>query len=173
MGTTRRTRVRRAFVALVLLLGSSAAAAPAMSTVSSRGESSLAARGAGGLADNVVFDAGVNRFRSTATGRFVSNQSALEGATVSRVFGGEARAFGQSFTVGDLGQFSNVRKSLGLFEGNTGRFFLEGRITDFSGVRVRGALPGPLGPANAVEVLIPNAERQIQLLRVGGVNPPF
>jgi len=45
MGTTRRTRVRRVFVALVLLLGSSAMAAPAMSMVSIRDESSLATRG--------------------------------------------------------------------------------------------------------------------------------
>ena len=45
MSTTRRRRVRRAFVALVLLLGSRAIAARAMPMMSTREESSLAVVG--------------------------------------------------------------------------------------------------------------------------------
>jgi hypothetical protein len=64
MGTTRRTLVRRAFVALVLLLGGSAMTAPAISTVSIRCESSLAARGAGRATTDLVTNATVQLLRS-------------------------------------------------------------------------------------------------------------
>jgi hypothetical protein len=52
--TTLRTRVRRAFVALVLVLSGLAVAAPAMSMVSFRGDSTLAARAGTGLADDAA-----------------------------------------------------------------------------------------------------------------------
>lgn len=122
----------------------------------------------------VVFDNGVGRFRDVGTGRFVSAGEALQGEKLYRVFGGKAQPFGQSFTV-NLGEIPNdlVRRNLGLFPGNTGRFVMEGTLQDAMGVRVRSALPGPLGEANALEVLVPDASKQINVQRVTGVNPEF
>lgn len=68
-----------------------------------------------------------------------------EGITVFRVFGGEARGLGRSFTTVNPGEVANFRQSAGLFPGNTGQFVLEGRLTNTQGVLFREALPGPNG----------------------------
>lgn len=84
MGTTRRTRVRRAFVALVLLLGCSAMAAPAMCMVSIRDESSLAARG--GIGPVLKGQAGVERaiVRAQARGETVLGREITIETSVGR-----------------------------------------------------------------------------------------
>jgi RHS repeat-associated protein len=97
-----------------------------------------------------------------------------EGTTLFRVFGGEAKGLGQSWTTVNPGTVTNFREAAGLFPGNTGRFVIEGKLMNTEGVLFRGALPGPGGVGGGLsEVLVPNAGRQICIVCVSGVNPPF
>jgi hypothetical protein len=97
-----------------------------------------------------------------------------EGTMVYRVFGGEARGLGQSWTTVNPGTVGNFREAAGLFPGNTGQFLAIGRLQSTEGVMLRQALPGPGGVGGTIpELLIPNAGRQVCLLGVCGVNPGF
>jgi RHS repeat-associated protein len=97
-----------------------------------------------------------------------------EGTTVFRVFGGEARGLGQSWTTVNPGKVANFRESAGLFPGNTGQFVIEGRLMSTEGVLLRDALPGPGGVGGGIaELLIPNAGQKVCIVCVSGVNPPF
>ena len=97
-----------------------------------------------------------------------------EGTAVFRVFGGEAKGLGQSWTTVNPGSVANFREAAGLFPGNTGRFLAEGRLLNGEGVLLRQARPGPGGVGGTIpELVIPNPGQQVCLLRVCGVNPGF
>ena len=97
-----------------------------------------------------------------------------EGTTVYRVFGGEARGLGRSWTTVNPGNVENYRKAAGLFPENSGQFVIEGRLTNTEGVLFRDALPGPNGVGGGLpEVVIPNPGSQVCVLGVCGVNPAF
>ena len=102
-------------------------------------------------------------FRTTTTG-----------ATVYRVFGGEAKGAGQYWTTVNPGSIADYRTTAGLFPGNTGQFVIQGTFTDTSGVTFQLAAPGPGGIGGGLaEVFVPNPEGQISITGVSGVNPPF
>jgi hypothetical protein len=62
---------------------------------------------------------------------------------------------------------------LGLPDVNTGRFVIEGTLTDIIGVGTRQALPLDGNNGGLQEVVIPNAANQVQIKGVSGANPPF
>jgi len=129
--------------------------------------------GEGVLADaNVAFNVAtlvapvgppVGRVASTAT----------EGTTVYRVFGGEAKAMGRSWTPTNPGSVSDFRSAAGLPTQNTGQFVAEGVLTSATGVAVTTARAGAGGAGGLAEFVVPNAAMHIRLVRVSGVNPPF
>jgi RHS repeat-associated protein len=92
---------------------------------------------------------------------------------VYRVFGGEARGMGHSFTTVEPWTVPNYRGAAGLPTGNSGSFLLEGVLTDRTGVVFRPSLPGAGGPGGLAEVLIPNPNSQVRIIRVSGLNPPW
>jgi hypothetical protein len=101
-----------------------------------------------------------------------------EGTKVYRVFGDEATPFGNpaggSFTTVNPATVDNFRDAAGLYPGNTGRFVMEAEITNTSGVSARASRPGPGEVGGGLpEVIIPNAETHVNVLRVSGVNPEF
>ena len=100
------------------------------------------------------------------------------GTTLFRVFGGEATPFGNlaggSFTTADPSLVDDFRVAAGLFPGNTGRFVLEGTLTDTSGVTLTTAAPGPGGVGGTIpEVIVPDAAGKVVPGSVSGVNPPY
>lgn len=95
------------------------------------------------------------------------------GTKVFRVFGERNNPFGESFTTVDPRTVRNFRAEAGLPDVNTGRFVLEGRLVNTTGVTTRKSLPLDGNPGGLPEVLIPDARRQVLLDRVSGVNPEF
>jgi hypothetical protein len=97
-----------------------------------------------------------------------------EGTTVYRVWGGKSGPWGESWTTVNPNTVPNLRSAAGLPDVNTGRFVSEGVLQSTEGVTSRGALiikPGQQG--NLPELVIKNAEQQIKLRNVSGVNPEF
>lgn len=84
-----------------------------------------------------------------------------EGMTVYRVFGGEAKALGHSWTDINPAIVKNYRN------------IAEGVLKDFSGVTYRQALPLHGNVGGLSEYLLPNPIKQIEIRRVFGVNPEF
>jgi hypothetical protein len=115
--------------------------------------------------------------RATISGRAPVRAAAQEGTKLYRVFGGQAKGLGQSYTTVDPGSLPNYRTAAGLYPGNTGRFVLEGTLGNTEGVIFLNAAPGPGGVGGGLpEVFLPflpNAEWQIIIQRVSGANPPF
>ncbi len=106
--------------------------------------------------------------------RAAATPAVTEGTTLFRVFGGEARGLGQSWTTTNPAAVTNFRAAAGLFPGNTGQFVIEGRLLSTEGVLSRSALPGPGGIGGGLrEVLVPNPASQIGVVRVSGANPGF
>ena len=95
------------------------------------------------------------------------------GQKVYRIFGEKNNPFGESWTPVDPRTATNYRSEAGLPGVNTGRFALEGRIKDSSGIKVRRALPLDGNPGGLTEYLIPDAKSQVSIERVSGVNPEF
>ena len=95
------------------------------------------------------------------------------GDKVYRVWGGEAKAGGHSWTRVDPCTVGNYRDAAGLPRQNTGRFVSEGRLTSTEGVRTRGALELHGNKGGLDEVLVPDPSKQIRLERVSGVNPEY
>jgi len=103
----------------------------------------------------------------------VAAGEARAGQTVYRVWGGGSRAWGSSRTRVDPRTVANFRNVAGLPGANTGQYVSVGRLVGTEGVQVRGALSleGNIGGLD--ELLIPNAESQVELQFVGGANPGF
>jgi RHS repeat-associated protein len=100
--------------------------------------------------------------------------SVEEGTKVFRVFGGEARGLGQSWTTVDPGTVTNFREAAGLYPTNTGQFVVQGKLMSTEGVLLKRADPGPGGIGGGIsEVVVPNAAGQVCILCVSGVNPPL
>jgi hypothetical protein len=110
-------------------------------------------------------------------GRIAARGSAAavqEGTTLYRVFGGEARGLGQSWTTVNPGSVKNFREAAGLFPGNTGQFVIEGTLMSTEGVLLRQARPGPGGIGGTIpEVVVSPGAPQICVLCVSGANPAF
>jgi RHS repeat-associated protein len=100
-----------------------------------------------------------------------------KGAIIYRVFGGEARALGRSWTTVAPDAVSDFRAAAGLFEGNTGKFVITARLKSLEGLSVQHSLPGPMTPPGALqipEVLFekpPVPRVNIEIIGGGGWNP--
>jgi hypothetical protein len=126
------------------------------------------------LSDEAVRENITLRYDLASDSPVAAEGAVAEGTTLFRVFGGEARGLGQSWTTVNPGEVANFREAAGLFPGNTGQFVIEGQLSSTEGVLFRGALPGPGGIGGGLpEVIVPNAGGQICILCVSGVNPPF
>jgi hypothetical protein len=107
-------------------------------------------------------------------GGAIDEAAALEGATLYRVFGGEARALGDWWTTVDPATVANYRNAAGLFPANAGTFVVEGTLTDTTGVTVTTATPGYGGVGGGLpSVIVPNAASQISIQRLIVPNPPY
>ncbi len=92
-----------------------------------------------------------------ASGIFNAAESAAasgvkEGATIYRVFGGEARGLGRSWTTVAPDAVADFRAAGGLFEGNTAEYVATARLRSLEGVTFRTALPGPTTPPGALQI---------------------
>jgi hypothetical protein len=96
-----------------------------------------------------------------------------EGATLpdGRSMPVGSRAMGQSWTTKPIEEMANPRAELGLPDANPARFLIHARVVDPTGMELRAALPLDGHPGGGPEVLIPDPERQLRILRVEGVNP--
>lgn len=92
---------------------------------------------------------------------------------VFRVWGNKSKPWGRSWTPVDPRTVPNYRAVAGLPTQNSGRFLSEGILRDIEGVTAREALPLHGGDGGLRELEIPYAERQVQLINVQGLNPPF
>ena len=105
-----------------------------------------------------------------------------DGQKVYRVYGGDAKAGGASWSPTNPADASNYRNAAGLPSGgasganNTGQFVIEGTLTDPSKVvKTRSALPLDGNQGGLPEYIIPNAldNGAVRVDRVSGVNPEF
>jgi RHS repeat-associated protein len=121
--------------------------------------------------------AGAAAVESTAGATEVATgtaSTAARGTTVYRVFGGNAKPFGQFWTTTNPLSVENFRIAAGIFPENTGEFFAEGTLTDTEGVTFSPAAPGPGGVGGGLpQVEIPDPVTQICLVCVYEVTPPF
>jgi hypothetical protein len=101
---------------------------------------------------------------------------------VYRVYGGDSRAGGASWSPIDPRLVGNYRDVAGLPSGgasgamNTGRFAIEGELIDPSRVILRrNALPLDGTKGGLLEYIIPNwiESGAIRIVRVSGINPGF
>jgi RHS repeat-associated protein len=106
----------------------------------------------------------------------------VAGQKVYRVYGGDAKPGGASWSPVDPRTVSNFRNAAGLPSGgasganNSGRFVIEGTLQDPSAVvKVRSALPLDGNAGGVAEYVIPNPIRSgaVTVDRVSGVNPEF
>ncbi len=123
--------------------------------------------------------------RDTATGSTVGVAKAQTNATKSgsgaiervfRVYGGDSRAGGASWSPIDPRSVANYRDVAGLPSGNTGQFVIEGELADPSKVVLRrSALPLDGNTGGIPEYVIPDwmDNGAIRVTRVSGVNPEF
>jgi hypothetical protein len=100
-------------------------------------------------------------------------EAALRNSPVYRVWGDDARPWGRSWTTVDPRTVPDYRDLAGLPDQNTGRFLSSGSLHDTRGVRRRRAEPVHGNRGGLDEVLIPDAERKIDLRGVEGLNPEF
>lgn len=105
---------------------------------------------------------------------------AVEGAqtqTVFRVFGGDAKAEGFSWTPKNPNSVSNFRDAAGLPSGgasgstNTGQFVIEGTVKNKNIITQRAALPLDGNRGGLPEYII--NPKNVIIKRVSGVNPQF
>ena len=96
---------------------------------------------------------------------------------VFRVFGGDAKAAGFSWTTENPAQVSNFRDAAGLPSGgasgatNTGQFVLEGTVKNKNIIQTRAALPLDGNKGGLPELIID--PKNVKINRVSGVNPQF
>jgi len=111
-----------------------------------------------------------------------SDPSATPGQSIYRVYGGDSRAGGASWSPIDPSTVPNFRDAAGLPSGgasgatNTGQFVIEGTIVDPDAVvLVRDALPLDGMSGGASEYIIPNWQETgaIGITNVSGANPAF
>jgi RHS repeat-associated protein len=124
-------------------------------------------------------DAGADAAEATAT---ADATEPTAGQTLYRVYGGDSKAGGASWSSVDPGSVPDFRDAAGLPSGgasgatNTGRFVIEGTLTDPSAVVLqRSALPLDGMKGGLPEYIIPNwlENGSVVIRRVSGVNPEF
>lgn len=93
------------------------------------------------------------------------------GQTIYRVWGGDSKSSGASWSTVDPGTVENYRDSAGLPNRNSGRFVSEGILMSTDGVRERTALAYDGNRGGLPELIIPGG--QVHLTRVSGANPSF
>ena len=108
------------------------------------------------------------------------SSSVQSGTKLYRVFGGDAQGLGRSWTDVNPGNIPDFRNMAGLptstiVDGanNSGQFMAEGFLKDTTGVIYRRALPLNGNTGGLGEYVVPDPERQIELINVSGVNPEF
>ncbi|WP_242401660.1 RHS repeat-associated core domain-containing protein, partial [Porphyromonas macacae] len=100
-----------------------------------------------GLDCQTVFNPKNNRFQDAKTGKFVSRKNIKDKITVYRVFGGDARAAGYSWSPVNPTTVDNYRYLAGLPSGgasvaiNTADFMLKGQVNIGDIIKIREALP--------------------------------
>lgn len=95
------------------------------------------------------------------------------GEKVYRVYGENNKPFGRYWTSVDPRKTVDFRDAAGLPDQNTGRFVIEGTLKNADGVTTRRALPIGDRKGGIRELEIPDAENQVDIKRVSGVNPQF
>jgi hypothetical protein len=85
-------------------------------------------------------------------GSMASATGPMEGATLYRAFGNDARAIGQSWTTVAPDAVTDFRAAAGLFDGNSAEFVVTARLNTSTGFTVRQSLPGPTTPPGALTV---------------------
>lgn len=104
------------------------------------------------------------------------------GQKLFRVYGGDSKAGGASWSPVDPRTVGNYRDAAGLPSGgasgatNTGQFVIEGTLTDLAAVVLqRSALPLDGMKGGLPEYIVPNwlENGSITIKRVSGVNPEF
>jgi hypothetical protein len=73
----------------------------------------------------------------------------------------------------DPRRIRDYRNIAGLPIENKGRFLIVGELIDPRGIRVERAAPIGSNRGGLVEYQIPNPRRQVRILQVIGLNPPF
>jgi RHS repeat-associated protein len=86
------------------------------------------------------------------TAESVTVSGIQEGATIYRVFGGESRALGRSWTTVAPDAVSDFRAAAGLFEANTGQYVITAELKSLQGFSLRQSLPGPTTPLGAIQI---------------------
>jgi len=95
------------------------------------------------------------------------------GETVYRAYGDKAKPLGNYWTTTDPSTVTNFRSAAGLPDGNAGRFIIEGKITNATGI-IRGTATAiGTNPGGLPQIIIPNPSTQIEIISVKGVNPEF
>jgi len=110
-------------------------------------------------------------FAPEAVAASESVTSDISEQTVYRVYGGESRALGQSWTPIDPRNILNYRNAAGLPIENTGRFLIEGTVNNADIILQRGALEIGDNAGGLLEYLIDPAN--VRISNVFGLNPPF
>jgi hypothetical protein len=142
-----------------------------------------------GLAREVVEEASeqLGRHSARQAARKASQQAAQPeaGQKVYRVYGGEpmdadawmagefSGSWGRYWTPIDPRRIRDYRNIAGLPIENKGRFLIVGELIDPRGIRVERAAPIGSNRGGLVEYQIPNPRRQVRILQVIGLNPPF
>jgi uncharacterized protein RhaS with RHS repeats len=126
----------------------------------------------------VTIDPGLLYAGDEASGVIAAESGIGPGTTVYRVYGGEATPFGNPaagyFTTVDPSTVGDFRVGIGLYSGNTGQFVVEAKIVSMDSVIVQPSAPGLGGIGGGYpELIIPNSQSQISVIRVSGANPPF
>lgn len=145
-----------------------------------------------GVAADAADSGSLVGFLGSSTGTAASSTAAEEaaagateptaGQTIYRVYGGDSKAGGASWSPVDPRSVPDFRDAAGLLSGgasgaaNTGRFVIEGTLTDPSAVVLqRSALPLDGMKGGLPEYIIPNwlENGSVMIRRVSGVNPEF
>ena len=90
---------------------------------------------------------------------------------VFRVFGGESKAAGFSFTPINPNKVANFRNAAGLPSGNTGNFLLEGTAKNKNILQQRSALPLDGNKGGLKEFIID--PKNVKVNKITEVKPPF
>jgi hypothetical protein len=80
---------------------------------------------------------------------------------------------GHSWSPTTPASYKDPREGLGLPSANGGRYVITGKITDPTGITARHALPLEGTRGGGLEYVVPDPNGQIEIISVGGQNPPF
>jgi hypothetical protein len=103
----------------------------------------------------------------------VYGQPADDGGLVPINHDGYSKPDGHSWSPTSPASYDDPREGLGLPSANGGRYVVKGKITDPAGITARHALPLEGTRGGGVEYIVPDPNGQIEIISVGGQNPPF